>query len=78
LDSGTCPPPVQAIVDRIEDHAQAFKLLGAGGGGYLLILAKDMDAARRIRTDLEREPPNSRARFVDLHLSNTGLQITRS
>ena len=78
LDSGTCPPPVQTIVNRITDYAQAFKLLGAGGGGYLVILAKDMDATSRIRADLQANPPNSRARFVDLHLSDTGLQITRS
>ena len=55
-----------------------MKLLGAGGGGYLLMLAKDADAAGRIRRYLTENPPNTRARFVDFALSNTGLQITRS
>ncbi len=78
LDSGTNPPEVQRIVARISDHAAALKLLGAGGGGYLLIMAKDEDAGRRIRHNLSSNPPNPRARWVDMSLSETGFQATRS
>ncbi|MGC8743366.1 MAG: bifunctional fucokinase/fucose-1-phosphate guanylyltransferase [Verrucomicrobiia bacterium] len=78
LDSGTNPPEVQAIISKIEDYLLATKLLGAGGGGYLLILAKDEQAASNIIKILTQNPPNSRARFVSFQLSNTGLQITRS
>lgn len=78
LDAGTNPPSVQAILARVADWLAATKLLGAGGGGYLLMLAKDAEAARRIREELTRQPPNARARFVNLALSDTGLQLTRS
>jgi len=78
LDSGTNPPEVQAIFDCAGDHLAGAKLLGAGGGGYLLMFAKDELAAERIKQRLEDSPPNSRARFVTLELSNTGLQVTRS
>jgi len=78
LDSGTNPPEVQAILDSIGDHLAAAKLLGAGGGGYLLLFARDEAAAARIKTVLTARPPNSRARFVDFSLSQTGLQVTRS
>lgn len=78
LDSGTNPPAVQEILNRVQDYLGAAKLLGAGGGGYLLLLAKDETAAARIRHLLTSSPPNSRARFVDFNLSQTGLQITRS
>jgi len=78
LDSGTNPPKVQAILDAINDYTAAAKLLGAGGGGYMLILAKDSESAQRIRRTLTSSPPNSRARFVDLGLSTTGFQVTRS
>jgi galactokinase/mevalonate kinase-like predicted kinase len=78
LDSGTCPPAVEALLAEVEDWLAAGKLLGAGGGGYMLMLAKDTDAAARIREKLTREPPNSKARFVDLDVSRTGLQVTRS
>ena len=35
-------------------------------------------AAKRVRQSLLDAPPNPRARFVDLSLSETGLQLTRS
>jgi len=78
LDAGTNPPEVQAILEAVQGHLAAAKLLGAGGGGYLLMLARDESAAGRIRQILERRPPNSRARFVEFNISPTGLQVTRS
>lgn len=78
LDPGTNPPEVAALLRQIKDWSAGAKLLGAGGGGYLLILAKDLDAAAHIRRALTETPPNPRARFVDFSLSATGLQITRS
>jgi galactokinase/mevalonate kinase-like predicted kinase len=78
LDRGTNPPEVQAILDEVADFTAAAKLLGAGGGGYLLLLARDAEAGQRIRERLESAPPNPRARFVDLSLSETGFQVTKS
>ncbi len=78
LDSGTNPPEVQKIIHYIKDYISAYKLPGAGGGGYLYIIAKDIEAASRIRTILDEHPPNNRARFVDMDLSLSGFQITRS
>lgn len=78
LDTGTNTPMVQAILDRCGDDLASAKLLGAGGGGYLLMFARSADAAARIRARLEHRPPNPRARFVSVSISGTGLQITRS
>jgi galactokinase/mevalonate kinase-like predicted kinase len=78
LDGGTNPPEVQALIRRVGDYLAACKLLGAGGGGYLLMLAKDAEAAARVRSTLSQSPPNRRARFVHFALSDTGLQLTRS
>ena len=78
LDAGTNPPEVQQILDGIRDYLGAVKLLGAGGGGYLLLFGKDEAAAARIKHHLTSHPPNARARFVDFSLSETGLQLTRS
>ena len=78
LDSGTNPPGVRQILEKVADYVGAAKLLGAGGGGYLLMLGKDETAAARIRQTLTAQPPNERARFVDFSISDTGLQLTRS
>ncbi len=77
LDSGTCPPVLVPVISAFERHGAAFKLLGAGGGGYLLAVAPDPAAAAAIREDLLRAAPNPGARFVSPSLSR-GLQITRS
>jgi galactokinase/mevalonate kinase-like predicted kinase len=78
LDLGTTNPEINAIIDKIKDLAFGYKLLGAGGGGYLLIAAKDEGAAARIKERLTKYPPNSKARFVDMSLNNQGLEISRS
>ena len=78
LDSGTNPAAVEAIISKIQAYALGYKLPGAGGGGYLYIVAKDLGAALQIRKILTLSPPNSTARFVEMSLSNKGLQISRS
>jgi galactokinase/mevalonate kinase-like predicted kinase len=78
LDRGTNTPEIQQIIDKIEDYAIGFKLLGAGGGGYMLMCAKDPEAAAKIRSVLTLNPPNAKARFVKMELSQTGFQVSRS
>ncbi|MGM9685481.1 MAG: bifunctional fucokinase/fucose-1-phosphate guanylyltransferase, partial [Bacteroidaceae bacterium] len=78
IDAGTNPEAVRAITDRIDDLCLGYKLPGAGGGGYLYMVAKDPQAASRIRQILNENPQNPRARFVDMDISANGLQISRS
>jgi galactokinase/mevalonate kinase-like predicted kinase len=78
LDAGTNPPAIRELLAPVEDYLAACKLLGAGGGGYLLMMAKDPEAALRVRQRLTQHPPNSKARFVNFAVSGTGLQLTRS
>ena len=77
LDIGTLPASILPLTGVLDKYGAAYKLLGAGGGGYMLILAPDLAAAAAIRETLRREPLNNRARFVAMSLSR-GLQITRS
>jgi len=78
LDSGTNPPAVKALTDLIDDLCLSYKLPGAGGGGYLYMIAKDSEAAARIKQILNTHRPNKNARFVEMTLSTSGLQISRS
>jgi len=78
LDAGANPPEVRDIFERVKEHLAAGKLLGAGGGGYMIMFARDEEGAAKIKQTLTRNPPNERARFVDFSLSENGLQVTRS
>ena len=78
LDAGTNPAQVEYIIDKIKDYCHGYKLPGAGGGGYLYMIAKDPEAAAIIKVILNSSQPNACARFVDMTLSRTGLQISRS
>ena len=78
IDSGTNPESVQRITSLIDDLCLGYKLPGAGGGGYLYMVAKDPEAAVRIKQIVNQAQPNPNARFVDMALSKTGLQVSRS
>lgn len=78
LDEGTNPPVIQEITRQVDDYLLGYKLLGAGGGGYLLMFAKSVEAAFMAKRILESSPPNPRARFVDFSISQTGFQVSRS
>ncbi|MBN2165791.1 MAG: bifunctional fucokinase/L-fucose-1-P-guanylyltransferase [Marinilabiliaceae bacterium] len=78
LDSGTTTPEIESIITLVEKYTYGYKLLGAGGGGYMLIGAKDVESAKKIKTILSENVPNKNARFVDLSINVNGLQITRS
>ena len=78
LDSGTNPEDVAKLTSMIDDLCLGYKLPGAGGGGYLYMIAKDPEAAARIKQILTENSTRKNARFVDMTLSTTGLQISRS
>jgi galactokinase/mevalonate kinase-like predicted kinase len=78
IDTGTNPPSIEALISLVKDYALGYKLPGAGGGGYLYIVAKDPDAAARIRQVLTSDALHPNARMVEMSLSRKGLQISRS
>lgn len=78
LDKGSSTPDIEHIIRQISDYCIGYKLPGAGGGGFLYMVAKDQDAASRIKSTLMNNAPNNRARFVDMTVSNNGLSVSRS
>ncbi len=62
----------------VDDYALGAKLLGAGGGGYMIILAKDIEASVRIRRNLSDENRSGGARFIKMAVSQTGLEVSTS
>ena len=77
IDSGTCPPAIAQLLRMVDDLCLGYKLCGAGGGGFLYLVAKDAEAAARVKQLLHEQRLNDSARFVDMSLSRQGLQLSR-
>lgn len=75
IDPGASNAKIEAIVDRVRDLLSACVMPGAGGGGFLFMIARDSDAAALARKRLEVEPPNGRARFYALGVDPAGLRV---
>ena len=78
IDQGANPAEVQKITELVDDLCLGYKLPGAGGGGYLYMVAKDPEAAARIKQTLTAHPLKLTARFVNMSLSDKGFQVSRS
>ena len=76
LDPDSSNPAIETLLGRLRPHLYGAKLLGAGGGGFLLMIAKSLRDAAEIKYLLETAPPNDRARFFDFSISQCGLTVT--
>ena len=76
IDPGSTNAGVEELMARVGDAATATLLPGAGGGGFILVIAKSAAAARRLRADLESNPPNQYARVFDFDIDTVGLKVT--
>ena len=76
LDPNSTNPAVEALIERVAPHVHGAKLLGAGGGGFLLMVCKSATDAAAVRETLDADPPNERARFFEFSISREGLVVT--
>ncbi|MBN2308514.1 MAG: hypothetical protein JXR94_06055 [Candidatus Hydrogenedentes bacterium] len=76
LDAGVTNEAIEALLARVRPYVHGAVLLGAGGGGFVLLACKSPKDAAGLRQALEAEPPNERARFFDFNVSAEGLVVT--
>jgi fucokinase len=68
LDPHTTNGPIQALLERVRPWTAGAKLAGAGGGGFLMLLAKGHEEAQRLKKELGE-------RAVAWRISETGLAV---
>ncbi|MGD0789321.1 MAG: bifunctional fucokinase/fucose-1-phosphate guanylyltransferase [Terracidiphilus sp.] len=74
LDPHTTNAPINAILDRARPYIHGAKLAGAGGGGFLMMVARDPEAAAALRAALCQEP-SVRGAFVPYRIAAEGLRV---
>jgi Predicted kinase related to galactokinase and mevalonate kinase len=74
LDPNTTNAPINAILNRARPYIYGAKLAGAGGGGFLMLIARDPIAAQELKTELSHEAqPHSGV--VSFGIAEEGLRI---
>ena len=75
LDPGSTNDRVEEIAARVAPHLSAFTLTGAGGGGFMFMLAKSAADAKAVKMELSRNPPSMHSRFYDFAVDGEGLRM---
>lgn len=71
LDPNTTNAPVNALLDQVRPYIWGAKLAGAGGGGFLMLLARSPEAARELTEQLQ----GNSGTVCRWRLANDGLRI---
>jgi galactokinase/mevalonate kinase-like predicted kinase len=78
IDPSTTNAGLNRLVARVTPHLDGYLFPGAGGGGFLFMIARTTASAKALRHDITSRPPAPTARFYDWSISHTPLTVTMS
>jgi fucokinase len=70
LDPNTTNAPINTLLRSVRPHITGAKLAGAGGGGFLIMLARDPDSASALRRELGEG-------VCSFRIANEGLRVAQ-
>lgn len=78
MDPHTSYDYIEQLFTGIDDLMCGAKLAGAGGGGYMMIVAKDAQAAEAIRHKLTRLSRDTHGAVANATVNDVGLKVEAS
>jgi fucokinase len=75
LDPNTTNAPINALLEDVRPFVRGAKLAGAGGGGFLILLARSSEACRELQTFLDRRKSDSGGACYDWHVACDGMRV---
>jgi fucokinase len=74
LDPHTTNAPINVLLEGVRPYIHGAKLAGAGGGGFLILIAKSPEAAAGLRQFLTRESAHSGGAVYGSEIAGEGLK----
>ena len=75
LDPNTTNARIESVLEKARPLLRGAKLAGAGGGGFLILIARSPEAARELRARLQ--DPGGGGSVFDSVIARDGLRIAR-
>ena len=76
LDPNTTNAPINLLLEAVRPFIRGVKLAGAGGGGFLILLARS-DKVQDLRQFLSERVHNAGGAIYDWHVAREGLRVIR-
>jgi fucokinase len=77
LDPNTANAPINALLDVARPYIHGAKLAGAGGGGFLILVAREPHAAAELKEFLRTRDSNQGAVY-DWKIAREGTRVSKS
>ena len=76
MDPGSTNAFIEGVIEAVRPDASGWTLTGAGGGGFLFVIAKSAAAAKRLRRVLSRGL-HAASMLVPFEVDGAGLVVER-
>jgi fucokinase len=78
LDPNTTNAPIKALLEAARPFIRGAKLAGAGGGGFLILLARNPAARRELEMFLSQGAAQTGGASYDWRIASEGLRVKRN
>jgi galactokinase/mevalonate kinase-like predicted kinase len=77
LDPNTTNAQISSVLEQVRPLIRGAKLAGAGGGGFLIMVARSPEAAQELRKSLQGDFGGMRGAVFDCSIATEGLRVKR-
>jgi len=77
LDPNTTNAQISSVLEQVRPLIRGAKLAGAGGGGFLILVARSPETAQELRQSLRGDRAGKRGGVFECKIATEGLRVKR-